>query len=114
MPALLIVCPLLLFALWPARSTALGRRALVVSCLVFGLWLISELGAVLAPFVLAFGVAYLLAPAVQALVKRGVPRGAAIPLLLLPFLGALAGLLLLMVPALRRQVLELVSRVPAP
>lgn len=108
----MVVFPLLLFALWPARVSPLGRRALVVSCLVFGVWLISELGAVLAPFVLAFGVAYLLAPAVQALVKRGVPRGAAIPLVLLPFLAALVGLLLLLVPELERQVLELASRVP--
>lgn len=108
----LVVFPLLLFALWPARVSSVGRRALVVACLVFGLWLISQLGSVLTPFVLAFGVAYLLAPAVQALVRRGVPRGAAIPLVLLPFLAALVGLLLLMVPELERQVLDLAARFP--
>src|SRR5258706_7169647 len=108
----LAVFPLLLFALWPARVSPLGRRALLVACLVFALWLISQLGAVLTPFVLAFGVAALLAPGVQALVRRGVPRGVAIPLVLLPFLGALVGLALLMVPELEHQVLDLVARIP--
>ena len=108
----LLVFPLLMFALWPARVSPLGRRALVVASLVFGLWLIAQLGSVLTPFVLAFGVAYLLAPAVQALERRGVPRGGAIPLVLLPFLALLIGLALLLIPELERQILELASRVP--
>lgn len=108
----LVTFPLLLYALWPERTSVLGRRMLVITCLVFGLWLLSEIGAVLTPFLLAFAVAYLLAPAVAALEKRRVPRAAAIPLVLLPFLGVLVGLVLLLVPELERQVLELVARVP--
>src|SRR5882672_2009666 len=63
----LVVFPLLVYALWPTRVSALGRRTLVVASLAFALWLIAEIGAVLTPFVLAFGVAYLLAPVVAAL-----------------------------------------------
>src|SRR5882724_2803308 len=75
----LVVFPLLVYALWPTRVSALGRRTLVVACLVFALWFISEIRVVLMPFALAFAVAYLLAPAVDVLVKRRVPRAAAIP-----------------------------------
>ena len=68
----LVVFPLLLYALWPTRVSVLGRRTLVVASLVFALWFVSEIRVVLMPFVLAFAVAYLLAPAVDALVR--VPR----------------------------------------
>jgi predicted PurR-regulated permease PerM len=108
----LVVFPLLCFMLWPARVSPLGRRTLVAVSLVFAVWFVASIGSVLTPFVLAFGVAYLLAPAVQALVARRVPRPLAIVLVLLAFLGVLVGLVLLLVPELERQVLDLAARFP--
>ena len=108
----MVVFPLLVFALWPARTSPTGRHTLIAVSLIFGFWLISEIGSVLAPFVLAFGMAYLLAPAVAALAKRGMPRSLAIPLVVLPFLAVLVGLVLLLVPQLEHQVLDVVARLP--
>jgi predicted PurR-regulated permease PerM len=109
----LVVFPLLVYALWPTRVSALGRRTLVVVCAVFGLWFVSEVRVVLMPFVLAFAIAYLLAPAVDALVRRRVPRPLAIPIVFLPFLGLIVALALVLVPEMERQLLDLVAQVPA-
>lgn len=109
----LVVFPLLLYALWPTRVSVLGRRTLVVASLVFALWFVSEIRVVLMPFVLAFAVAYLLAPAVDALVRRRVPRAAAIPIVFLPFLGVIVALTLVLVPEMEHQLLDIVAQVPA-
>jgi predicted PurR-regulated permease PerM len=109
----LVVFPLLVYALWPTRAGALGRRTLVVVCLVFALWFVSEIRVVLMPFVLAFAVAYLLAPAVDALVRRRVPRAAAIPMVFLPFLGLMVALALVLVPEMEHQLLDIVAQVPS-
>jgi predicted PurR-regulated permease PerM len=77
------------------------------------LWILSVTGALLAPFVLGLAFAYLLAPAVAWLVRRRVPRPLAIALTLLPFLGGVVLLVVLLVPALERQVVDLASRLPA-
>ena len=108
----LVIFPLLLFVLWPQRSTPLGRRAMIAASLVCAVWFVAEMRGVLTPFVVAFAVAYLLAPAVAALERRRVPRGLAIVLVLVPFLVALVVLVLLLVPAIERQLLDFASRVP--
>jgi predicted PurR-regulated permease PerM len=108
----LVLFPVLVFALWPARTHPLGLRALLAVTFIFAIWFIAEMASVLTPFVLAFAIAYLLAPAVGALERRRVPRGLAIALVLVPFLGATLLLILLLVPALERQLLEFASRIP--
>jgi predicted PurR-regulated permease PerM len=69
-------------------------------------------GSLLAPFVLGLAIAYLLAPAVAWLVRHRVPRILAIVLILLPFLVGLVLLVVLLVPALERQVVDLATRLP--
>jgi predicted PurR-regulated permease PerM len=108
----LIVFPLLFFLLWPTRVSTFGRHTILVVTAVFLVWFVATVGSVLVPFALALAIAYLLAPAVEWLVQRKVPRGLAVPLVLLPFLGIVVGLILLVVPALERQVLDLASRLP--
>lgn len=108
----LVVFPLLCFVLWPHRAHPLGLRTLVAAMLVFAIWFVSALSSVLTPFVLALALAYLLAPAVDALVRRGAPRGLAIGAVLIPFLAGLALLLLVLIPQLERQILEFASRIP--
>ncbi len=108
----MVVFPLLLFQLWPTRVSPLGRRTLAVATAIFGLWFIATVGSVLVPFLLALAAAYLLAPAVDWIQRRRVPRPLAVAMVLLPFLGLLVGLGLLLVPELERQVLDLVARLP--
>jgi predicted PurR-regulated permease PerM len=108
----LVVFPLLVYTLWPTRVSALGRRTLIMVCVVFGLWFVSEVRVVLMPFVLAFAVSYLLAPAVEVLVRRRVPRALAIPIVFLPFLGLIVALALVLIPEMERQLLDIVAQIP--
>lgn len=108
----MVLFPFLFFLLWPERTSPFGRRLLIVVTLLFGLWLVSTMSGVLTPFVLAFAIAYLLAPAVAWLEARKVPRTAAILLSMLAFFGAFVGLLLILVPEIQRQLFDLVARVP--
>ncbi len=107
-----VVFPVLLFLLWPQRVHALGRHLIVAVSLVFAVWLLGQHGSVLLPFALSFAVAYLLAPLVNRLERRRVPRTMAIFLVLLPFLGAIVGLFLLLVPEIERQLIDLAGRLP--
>ena len=108
----LLVFPLLFFLLWPTRTAPAGRRALIVVTVLFAAWFISTVGAVLVPFLLALAIAYLLAPAVNALQARRVPRPLAVAMVLLPFLALIVGLALLLVPEIERQLFDLVGRLP--
>jgi predicted PurR-regulated permease PerM len=108
----LVLFPLVFFMLWPARASAGARRALIAVTVVFTLWFIATVGSVLIPFLLAFAIAYLLAPAVDALCRRGIPRALAVAMVLLPFLALIVGLGVILIPELQRQLFDLVGRIP--
>ena len=95
--------PLLFLLLWavliPFRGMP-GHSALVAIAGALTLaWLLSTTGSLLAPFVLALILAYVLDPLVDKLEGLKMPRALAILLLTLPALGVLALLILIMVPA---------------
>mgnify|MGYP003394182858 CR=1 FL=1 len=111
-----ILNPVLLFALlWavllPFRGSE-GHSALVgVTAVVTLGWVLSSTGSLLAPFVLAIMLAYMLDPLVDRREPR-VPRSAGIALLALPALGVLAVVFLLVLPAAIRDLGELVQQAP--
>lgn len=109
----LVLLPLLALVLWPQRHQPYVARVLVAATLLTALWLLSVTGSLLAPFVLALAFAYLLAPVVAWLERRRIPRPLAILLTVLPFLGAVVLLLLLLLPSVERQVVDLAGRLPA-
>ncbi len=74
------------------------------------LWLLS---AILLPFVAGFAIAYFLGPPCNRLERLGLPRGAAALVVLLGFLLAVALVLLILVPLLETQIVELVRRFPS-
>ncbi len=107
-----LVLPLLLAVLWPVRSRP-GMAALMTgAALLTVYWLLELYGGFLGPFVSAVVVAYLMAPVVERLVQRRVPRGLAIlmvaivPMIGLVVIAAIAG------PQLWEQLLALGSKVP--
>ncbi len=112
-----ILNPVLLFALlWavllPFRGSE-GYGALVgVSGIVTLVWALASTGSLLAPFILAVMIAYILDPLVDRLAKRGASRAVAIILLALPALGLLAVVFLFVVPAAIRELGEVVQQAP--
>jgi len=109
-PFLLFLVFLLLVS--PYAGTQRHRLAVLAASLVFGVWLLDTLGSLLAPFVLAIGIAYLLDPAADRLERR-MPRTAAVAVLAVPVLAVVAAGLVFGVPALVRQVAELAGELPA-
>jgi len=112
-----ILSPLVAYAvlcllLWPHRREPPAGRTLAVTGLLVLVWFLWANGGLLAPFLLALAIAYLLDPAVEGMGRRRVPRSLAIGLVLAPFLVAMVVLPVLLVPALERQIVDLTSRIP--
>lgn len=116
--ALPVLTPLVLFLVLLVMGGPYARERpvlllLFASSLVLGLWVLEALGAVIAPFVLALVLAYILDPAVDALERIRVPRWLAILILALPVLVLLALAVGFGIPALTRQAIEVVEAAPA-
>ena len=75
--------------------------------------LLDLLSGMLLPFVAGFGIAYLLAPLVQQLMRWKVPRGPAALAALTLFILALAAIIVLIVPLLEIQAAQLARSAPA-
>jgi predicted PurR-regulated permease PerM len=107
-----LVLPLVLAVLWPLRQRP-GIGILMTGAVLLTLaWLLALYGGFLGPFVCALGLAYLMAPLVDRLAQRRVPRGLAIlvvavvPLALLVVVVTVAG------PQLWDQLLALGGKIP--
>ena len=108
-PVLFIALAILLT---PYSGTDFHRLVLGTAFFVLTLWMLQEMGTLLAPFVLAFVLAYILDPAVDRLVARRVPRSLAVLILALPGIAAMLLLLLVGLPALAEQIQSLIRRMP--
>lgn len=112
-----VLNPLLLFLVLvalaaPVRRSGEASRLVVVSGVLTLFWVLGSTGSLLAPFLVALGVAYLLDPAVDRLQERGMGRTWGIAALAGPFLVLLALLVTLGGPALGRQGAEIISALP--
>lgn len=115
--ALAILNPVLLFVvLWSILIPFRGRRghtALVtISAILSGLWILSQTGTLLAPFVLALVLGYILDPLVDRLEHRGMPRSLAVLALMVPVGGLLGAVVLVLVPAAFRQLGDVLQAAP--
>jgi predicted PurR-regulated permease PerM len=112
-----ILSPLLVYAvliglLTPYAGTRRHFLIVVTATVVITIWLLVTLGSLLAPFILALALAYMLDPAVDALERRRLPRAAAIGLLAIPALAVFAVIIFFGIPELVRQVEALIERTP--
>lgn len=107
-----VLYALLLYLAWPLLDTSVFARLVVAASVLLGLWVLEVTGFLLAPFVLALMLAYVLDPVVEAL-ERWMPRPAGIASLALPLLGVGALFVFVLVPAVGRQASELAADVPA-
>ena len=100
----------------PPRETTqvlgLLRWLLIMVFVVLGYFVLSYLAGVLAPILTAFGIAYLLNPVLERLVRHGVSRAVGAALLLVTFVGLLAVAITFLSPAVAHQLREFVVDLP--
>lgn len=107
-----LILPLVLAALWPLRGRAGAQTAMAIAVLLTVFWGLKLYGGLLGPFLLALAVAYLMAPLVGRLERRGVKRGLAIVLVALPPIFATVVLLAFAGPQVWQQAILLVNAIP--
>ncbi|HKK28012.1 MAG TPA: AI-2E family transporter [Gemmatimonadota bacterium] len=104
---------LFLYLVWPALSSSpVAVRLAAAASALMALWVTQTAGLLLAPFILALLLGYILDPVVDWIEGHGLPRSPAIWLLALPVLGILALLVFVVIPAVAGQVSQLISNVP--
>lgn len=103
----------LLGLLVPFRKVPGHSWMITVATALALFWVLATAGSLLAPFFLAFVLAYILDPVVDRLeAVRRISRTAAIFLVVIPFLAAGAVVLVVGVPALLRQALVMADEAP--
>ena len=102
----------LLVLLLPNRGIRQHPLVVLVATLLTLLWILLSTGSLLAPFLVAFGLAFLLDPAVDRFEARGLGRTTSIALLMGPVLALLVVAAGLGVPALEAQAIELIRSLP--
>jgi predicted PurR-regulated permease PerM len=106
-----VLYALFLYLVWPRLDDPLYARLAAAVTGLMGLWLLEATGLLMAPFLLALLLAYVLDPVVDALQTR-MPRPAAIGLLALPLLGVMALVIFVVAPAVGHQISQFISNVP--
>ncbi|HSK21029.1 MAG TPA: AI-2E family transporter [Longimicrobiales bacterium] len=109
----IIAYVLVLMLMAPYIGTDRHTTVVIAVTFAFAIWLLDAMGSLLAPFILAFVLAYILDPAVDVLERRGVSRTLAVALLMLPVLLLLGAAIGFGIPALINQVQALFERLPA-
>ncbi|HEX7243339.1 MAG TPA: AI-2E family transporter [Longimicrobiaceae bacterium] len=105
----------LLFLFLASPQAGSRQHTLLVSAvgMLTLFWLLQTTGFLLAPFFLALGLAYVQHPLVGRLERRGVSRTLAVFLLAIPFIGVIALVVGVGIPALAGEVADFVRNLPA-
>lgn len=103
---------LLVLLLAPYAGSRRHTLVLAGASLLLLVWLLETTGFLLAPFLLALVIAYILDPLADAFERLRIPRALAVALLALPAFGLLAVALVFGIPALADQVETLIERAP--
>jgi predicted PurR-regulated permease PerM len=111
-----IVSPILVFflfllLLWPYAGSRRHLILVTAATILLFIWTIDTLGSLLAPFIIAMGIAYIFDPLVDRLEKR-MPRMAGVAIIAVPILALLALALIFGIPALVHQIEDLVQGLP--
>lgn len=104
---------LLVFLIQPYSGTRHHLLTVSAAGVLTFIWLLDTTGFLLAPFVLALVLAYVMHPLVDRMERRGLSRMLATFVLALPALGVLALIMFLGIPALSAQVAEFINGAPA-
>lgn len=96
----------------PWSGTRLHLHTLGAASFLLGIWLLHTLGSLLAPFILAFVIAYILNPLVDRLERRGMRRPLAVAIVVVPGFLAVIVMAIFGVPAVIQQIQNLVDYLP--
>lgn len=94
------------------RVLTMVRWLLYLAFVVIAYLVLRRLAPVLSPLLAAGGIAYLLDPVVDWLVARGMRRIVAVGLLMVAFLGAITGTVLVLTPLIAHDVTAFVQELP--
>jgi predicted PurR-regulated permease PerM len=103
---------LVLAMLWPQRKSEDVRPIFLLSILLFFLSIVFHYFSVLVPFIIGLGLAYILAPVVDLLEKRNIPRPLAILALLLPLITIFPLIVFFIIAGLIDDLQALIEKVP--
>lgn len=107
----LILIGMTLFLLFPYRRRSyLIRRLIILSVILFTLWLLGDMGFALLPFALSFFIAYLLDPLVSKLQRNKFPRWLAALLIILLLAGLTTAVSVLIFPSVFSQLDEAIKQ----
>ncbi len=95
-----------------AQTLAMLRWLLILIFVVTGWFVLSYLATVLAPILAALGIAYLLTPVLDWLVRRGISRGFGAGLLLAAFLGVFVSVVAIATPKIADQLGDFIAALP--
>ena len=101
----------LLLLLRPYAGTRRHLLIVIAASFVLAVWVLDTMGGLLAPFILALAIAYILDPAVDRLERR-LPRAVAIAVLIVPVVALLATALIIAAPLLGQQISSLIDGLP--
>jgi predicted PurR-regulated permease PerM len=103
---------LILAMLWPYRLRKNVRPVFLISILLFILYFILHYFSILIPFIVGLGIAYILAPLVNFLEKRKIPRVIAILIFLLPVIAVFPLIFILIISGLIEELQGLIEKIP--
>lgn len=88
-------------------------QVIILAVLLVAMFAVLALvGRILAPVIAGVVIAYLLEETIAPLVRRGLPRAAAVPVVFVLFVAVLLGLFLVLIPLLLGQVAQLAQQLP--
>jgi predicted PurR-regulated permease PerM len=94
----------ILFLLYPLRGYNLAKKIMWLSIILFGIWFVSSISSLLAPFAVSLVLAYVLNPIVERFEKWSVPRWVTSMILILILLGLIVLFFFLVLPVVLTQV----------
>jgi len=98
--------------LWSHQREKNVRPVFLISILLFLLYFLFDYFSILVPFLVGFGLAYILAPFVNFLEKRRVPRSLSILAFLLPLITLMPLLVFLIISGLVTELQILIDKIP--
>jgi predicted PurR-regulated permease PerM len=100
----LLLLGAILFLLYPLRGYSLAKKIMWLSIILFGIWFVSSISSLLAPFLVSMVLAYVMNPIVERFERWSVPRWVTSLVLILILLGLITLFFFLVLPVVLTQV----------